>query len=142
VENDSPGFGEPRELRGNRRNGLCGRHGTVERGIPFLVARQGVSEVMIKERVLLPGDEAAMNVPDISRVDLPAALVAERCCLVIPSNLDWIEPTIEWLRQRSIQCGVCNEITSGKVVLALTEALVNAIVHGNLGMSSKLNEDD
>jgi anti-sigma regulatory factor (Ser/Thr protein kinase) len=97
---------------------------------------------MIKERVFLAAGEAAMNVPDYSRVDLPGALVAERCCLVIPSNLDWIEPTIEWLRRRSIQCGVCNETTSGKVVLALTEALVNAIIHGNLGLSSKLKEDN
>ncbi len=71
---------------------------------------------------------------------LPASVVAERSHLVIPSLPNWIEPTVEYLRQKAVLGGACQETRSGKLLVALHEAITNAIVHGNLGVSSELKE--
>jgi anti-sigma regulatory factor (Ser/Thr protein kinase) len=71
---------------------------------------------------------------------LPASVVAERSHLVIPSLPNWIEPTVEYLRQKAVLGGACQETRSGKLLVALHEAITNAIVHGNLGLTSELKE--
>ena len=72
--------------------------------------------------------------------DLPTALIGEQFRLQIPSALDWIEPTIEHLTDRALRSGICDEARGPKLALALHEALTNAIVHGNLEVSSRLKE--
>ena len=72
--------------------------------------------------------------------ELTTRVVAERTHLVIPSLPNWIEPTVEYLRQKAVLAGACQETRSGKLLLALHEAVTNAIVHGNLGVSSELKE--
>lgn len=72
--------------------------------------------------------------------DLPAQVVSERTHLQVPSYPHWIEGTVEFLRQKAILSGACQETRAGKVMLALHEALSNAIVHGNLELSSDLKE--
>jgi anti-sigma regulatory factor (Ser/Thr protein kinase) len=71
---------------------------------------------------------------------LPTSVVAERSHIVIPSLPNWIEPTVEYLRQKAVLGGACQETRSGKLLIALHEAITNAIVHGNLGVSSELKE--
>jgi anti-sigma regulatory factor (Ser/Thr protein kinase) len=71
---------------------------------------------------------------------LPLSVVAERSHIVIPSLPNWIEPTVEYLRQKAVLGGACQETRSGKLLVALHEAITNAIVHGNLGVSSELKE--
>ncbi len=73
-------------------------------------------------------------------VDLAGALLAEQLQMQIPSLLEWIAPTVERLRERALQCGLCDERRGLKASLALHEALTNAVVHGNLGVSSRLKE--
>jgi anti-sigma regulatory factor (Ser/Thr protein kinase) len=75
------------------------------------------------------------NVPD-----LPGMIVAERMHGRFPSRPDWIEPTVEYLRQRALLCGACDEARAGKIMIGLHEAISNAIVHGNLEISSELKE--
>ena len=58
----------------------------------------------------------------------------------IPSQPDWIEPTVDYLKERALLCGACKEGRAGKVIIALHEALTNAMVHGNLEISSELKE--
>ena len=72
---------------------------------------------------------------------LPAQIVAERSRLAIPSLPNWIEPTVEFLRQKAVLGGACEETRSGKLMIALHEAITNAVVHGNLGVSSTLKEE-
>ena len=60
---------------------------------------------------------------------LPSAVSAERSHLQVPSQPDWIAPTVEYLKQKAILCGACQESRVGKVMLALHEALTNAIKH-------------
>lgn len=75
-------------------------------------------------------------------IELSTAVLAEQTQLRIPSNLDWIEPTAEYLKTRALLCGACVEAQSGRLFLALHEALSNSIVHGNLEVSSQLKEED
>jgi anti-sigma regulatory factor (Ser/Thr protein kinase) len=73
----------------------------------------------------------------------PAKMVlAEQTQLAIPSRLEWIEPTVEFLRHKALLCGACEEAQAGRVMLALHEALTNSVVHGNLEVSSRLKEQD
>ena len=72
---------------------------------------------------------------------LPGRILSERSHLTIPSLPNWIEPTVEFLRQKAILGGACDESRSGKLMLALHEAITNAVVHGNLGISSALKEE-
>jgi anti-sigma regulatory factor (Ser/Thr protein kinase) len=72
--------------------------------------------------------------------DLSLAVLAETTHLQIPSQLEWIEPTLNYLRDKAVQCGVCDEEQAGRIVLALHEALTNSVVHGNLEVSSALKE--
>src|SRR5262245_18012783 len=60
--------------------------------------------------------------------------------LRVPSRLEWIEPTVDFLRRQAVSCGACLEAHAGKLALALHEALNNSVVHGNLEVSSELME--
>ena len=72
--------------------------------------------------------------------NVAAQVLSERTRLVIPSLPHWIEPTVEYLRQKAIQCGACQETRAGKLMVALLEAVSNAVIHGNLEISSGLKE--
>src|SRR5262245_34128327 len=74
--------------------------------------------------------------------DLPGAVASDRMRLVIPSRPEWIAPTVEYLRNRAVLCGACQQTRAGKLLLALHEALTNSIVHGNLEISSGLKEQE
>jgi hypothetical protein len=78
---------------------------------------------------------------DPSDLPLPSSqIVAERTHLAIPSLPSWIEPTVEFLRQKAVMGGACQETRSGKLLVALHEAITNAMVHGNLEVGSELKE--
>jgi anti-sigma regulatory factor (Ser/Thr protein kinase) len=65
---------------------------------------------------------------------------AEHMQCRFPSRPDWIEPTVDYLRQKALLCGACDEARAGKIMMGLHEAISNAIVHGNLEISSDLKE--
>ncbi len=71
---------------------------------------------------------------------LPTAVAAERTFLQIPSQPEWIAPTVEYLKEKALLCGACDEARASKLTLALHEALTNSIIHGNLELSSDLKE--
>lgn len=72
--------------------------------------------------------------------DLPTYMLTERTHLRLPSKPHWIEATVEWLRQKAVLAGACQETRANKLLVALHEAISNAIVHGNLELSSALKE--
>jgi anti-sigma regulatory factor (Ser/Thr protein kinase) len=72
--------------------------------------------------------------------NLAATVEFEQTRMRLPSRPDWIDPTVEFLKQKAVLCGACQESRAGKVLLALHEALSNAVVHGNLELSSDLKE--
>jgi anti-sigma regulatory factor (Ser/Thr protein kinase) len=73
---------------------------------------------------------------------LPDAVRVEQTHLRLPSQPSWIEPAVEYLKNRALLCSACQESRAGKLLVALHEALNNAIVHGNLEISSELKERD
>lgn len=72
---------------------------------------------------------------------LSSVLAADAAALNLPSRLEWVEKTIDFLRQRLLACGAYAPGRIEGLALALHEALVNAIVHGNLGVDSDLKAD-
>src|SRR6516162_8331768 len=80
-------------------------------------------------------DERLTDVPH-----LPATVEFEQTRLRMPSRTDWIDPMVEYLRQRATLCGACQEARAAKLLLALHEALSNSIVHGNLELASALKD--
>lgn len=72
--------------------------------------------------------------------DIPNQVIAEQTRLHLPSLPHWIEAIVEYLRQKAVLSGACQESRSGKLMVAFHEALSNAIVHGNLELSSDLKE--
>lgn len=72
---------------------------------------------------------------------LSRVLAADAAALNLPSRLEWVEKTIDFLRQRLLACGAYAPGRIEGLALALHEALVNAIVHGNLAVSSDLKVD-
>jgi anti-sigma regulatory factor (Ser/Thr protein kinase) len=71
---------------------------------------------------------------------LPCMIRAEQTHLRIPSRPDWIGPTAEFLQHKAVLCGACPAERGERLLVALHEALGNAIIHGNLGVSSDLKD--
>jgi anti-sigma regulatory factor (Ser/Thr protein kinase) len=76
----------------------------------------------------------------VTTPDLASAVLSERTRLCIPSRPEWIPPVIEFLKQKAQLTGACHQSRAGKLVLALHEALTNAVIHGNLELASDLKE--
>ena len=72
--------------------------------------------------------------------DLPSLVHAEQTLVRLPSRPHWIEQTVEYLCKKAVLCGACQQTRSKKLLVASQEALVNAVVHGNLELSSELKE--
>lgn len=81
--------------------------------------------------------EDTLNVPHP-----PAFVEAEQTHLRIPSKLELIQPTVEFLREKALLCGACQESRATKLTIALQEALCNAVIHGNFELSSELRNID
>jgi anti-sigma regulatory factor (Ser/Thr protein kinase) len=60
----------------------------------------------------------------------------------VENDRDMLAPLVNFLQDNILELGVCNESESLQVGMALDEALVNALYHGNLEVSSRLKEDD
>jgi anti-sigma regulatory factor (Ser/Thr protein kinase) len=78
---------------------------------------------------------------NVEAPDLSAQVLADQCHLTLPSLAHWIEPAVDFLCRRAVSAGVCTEPRVAKLTVALHEALTNAVIHGNLGISSTLKED-
>ena len=61
---------------------------------------------------------------------------------VIDSDPTLVQPLIAVLQQDVLSMGLCDATSVIRIGVALEEALLNAIYHGNLGVSSKLKEVD
>jgi anti-sigma regulatory factor (Ser/Thr protein kinase) len=75
-----------------------------------------------------------------AHANVPTQVLSERTHLVIPSLPHWIEPTVDYLRQKAVLSGACQDARAGKLLVALLEAISNAVIHGNLQLSSGLKE--
>jgi anti-sigma regulatory factor (Ser/Thr protein kinase) len=86
-----------------------------------------------------PKERTDMTEP-LDAPHLPGAVRVEQTHLRLPSQPSWIEPAVDFLKTKALMCGACQESRTGKLLVALHEALNNAVVHGNLEISSELKE--
>ena len=61
---------------------------------------------------------------------------------VIPSDRTWIHNVVQYLQGELSRYGICGPEDRTRIGMALAEALANAIIHGNLEVSSALREKD
>src|SRR5262249_1554241 len=116
-----PAFGALKPADGSPRNGCC-RGGRASRRARRRPAR--------RNRGLFQGGPPvdASVLPPF----LPCMIRAEQTHLRIPSRPDWIGPTAEFLQRKAVLCGACPGERGDRLLVALHEALSNAIIHGNL----------
>ncbi len=70
----------------------------------------------------------------------PVAVEAEIFHWRIRSQPELVEKVVMQLKDRAEACGVCSPDRITGLVIALTEAITNAMVHGNLEISSDVRE--
>jgi CheY-like chemotaxis protein len=62
--------------------------------------------------------------------------------VVLGSDWSMVDPLVRYVEDGIIHMGLCDKTDRLRVGVALTEALLNAIYHGNLDVSSDLREGD
>lgn len=69
---------------------------------------------------------------------------AAREHLRILSRPDWVEPVAMFLKDHAVRSGACSAAQADRLVICMTEAVTNAIIHGNYELDSSLKdrEDD
>jgi anti-sigma regulatory factor (Ser/Thr protein kinase) len=60
--------------------------------------------------------------------------------LRILSRPEWVEPVVMFLKDKALAAGAIDADTAQRLVICFTEAITNAIVHGNYELSSDLKE--
>jgi anti-sigma regulatory factor (Ser/Thr protein kinase) len=74
--------------------------------------------------------------------NVESRIVNRSFTLEIPSDFEWINRTVSYLEQHALKMSWGDAVNGNRVALPLHEALTNAIVHGNLEVSSDLKEAD
>jgi DNA-binding response OmpR family regulator len=122
---------------------LMTAHGSEETA---LVALRGGAASYVPKRLL------AQSLVDTLREILSLSVEAERASTLDPlevrsvtyelgPDITRIGEVVSELELHLIQLGLCDETGIIQVGVALREALVNAVVHGNLEVASKLHEE-
>jgi len=77
-----------------------------------------------------------------SRAAAAGCLAGQQFDYVLTNDRDLIPAVIEDVRGKLMDAGLCDRVTARRVGVALEEALLNAVVHGNLEVSSDLRQHD
>jgi anti-sigma regulatory factor (Ser/Thr protein kinase) len=96
-------------------------------------------------RIAERSDPRAVRGPGPGRSSLEHVLgdeVARKSYLVLANDTALIPGLLAELDEAAARLGLFDETTAGCVAVALTEALVNGIQHGNLELDSRLRQDD
>lgn len=124
---------------------LMTAHGSEDIAIQAL--QKGAASYVPKRNLAQELIETVESVLDVSRSDLSQKRLLE--CLTqteshftLDNDVALIPPLIGHLQANLTRMKVCDENGLIRVAVALREALVNAIQHGNLEVSSSLREKD
>lgn len=124
---------------------LMTAHGSEEIAVQAL--RKGAASYVAKRNLASELVETVVNVLEIARADLSqkhilACLTQTESRYELDNDLGSIAPLIGQLEANLNRMQLCDETGLIRVAVALREALVNAIYHGNLDLSSLLLESD
>ena len=86
-----------------------------------------------RKQSTLPSESSEYFEPPAARV-LP--LLKERISLTMPSDINYLDEVLDYLNRRLLELGIVSPGDSD-VIIALDEAIVNAIKHGNKNDPSK-----
>lgn len=84
----------------------------------------------------------AMNAPDPEHARVLETLEEARYRFALDNDESLVLPLIRRLEDVVLEMGVCDRAELIRVAVALREAIVNAIDHGNLELDSELRQDD
>jgi CheY-like chemotaxis protein len=77
-----------------------------------------------------------------SRAQLLEGMRQFNCSFVLNNSVHLISPLVVYLQDNLMHMGLCGETERVRIGVALQEALINALYHGNLEVHSDLQEDD
>lgn len=77
---------------------------------------------------------------DATRARVLGGLTGRTSDFVLENDPALVAPLIEMFREDLLAIGVCDPTAATRVGIALEEALLNAVYHGNLGVSSDLKQ--
>ncbi len=109
--------------------------------------RRGASSYVPKKvlaQELVPTIQSilAVAIPRRARSELMLSMTGCRFEFELANRYSLIPGLVRFLEERAVQMGLCDEMEAVRLSVALQEALVNALYHGNLELDSKLREQD
>jgi CheY-like chemotaxis protein/anti-sigma regulatory factor (Ser/Thr protein kinase) len=121
---------------------LMTAHGSEETAIQAL--RKGATNYVPKRNLARELVATVQNVLDIARADRGGQqfLLQTEARYEIDNNLRAIPALLEQLEIGVTRMHLCDRTGWMRIAVALREAVVNAIYHGNLELTSQLREDD
>jgi CheY-like chemotaxis protein/anti-sigma regulatory factor (Ser/Thr protein kinase) len=125
---------------------LMTAHGSEE--IAMQALQRGAASYVPKKLLasdLLPTVESVLSLATARREQdrlFAESWVASRTHFRLPNDVTLIPPLIEYVSQNLSRLRLCDETGLIRVAVALREALVNAIYHGNLEVSSEICDQD
>lgn len=109
--------------------------------------QKGAASYLPKSRLAYELLETIDSVLAVARADRDQSKLA--CCLlesewdlVLPNDPSMLCPLVDLARQDLVRLGLCDDTVRTRLGIALHEALINAIDHGNLELSSEMRERD
>lgn len=84
----------------------------------------------------------AMSAPDPDRGRVLGALEEARLRFVLENDASLVAPLIRRIEEVVIPMGLCDRTELIRLAVALREAIVNAMDHGNLELDSELRQED
>ena len=93
---------------------------------------------------LIPAIEQVLSVTqtEAHRHRVLGCLTRRTARFLLDNDPTLVAPLVALLREDLLETGLCNENTAMRAGIALEEALLNAVYHGNLEVSSHLKLDD
>lgn len=124
---------------------LMTAHGSEEIAVAAL--QKGASSYVPKRNLAQDLGEVIEGVLNVSRAAQNQARLLESLTqtesqFLLYNDLSLIPPLIGHLQENLTRMKLCDEVGRLRVTVALQEALVNAIQHGNLEVSSELRQQD
>lgn len=123
---------------------LMTAHGSEQTAM--LALRSGATSFVPKRRLaddLVPTVQGILSISaDIGRVSSFDPVEARELRYEVGSDMEELGRVVGELESQLVQLRLCEETTTLQVAVALREALVNAVVHGNLEVSSALLEEE
>ena len=107
-------------------------------GAASYVPKRSLSEELIE--TLQPVLEVSQR--QRSQTRLMECLTQNDCRFELENDRALIAPLVGYLQDGLLRLGICDESDSMRIGIALDEALVNALYHGNLEIGSELREED